>query len=96
MTRHARRLVLVLVRFQNAVDALHERWAETASCERAFDGGEFSGPAIERALAQDRDRLARRFGFAGEDVALEVARHMHALTGQPWWMYEPHAPVPLP
>lgn len=73
MTRNTRRLVLRVIRFQNACEALAAAHDEALAFDRGFDGGEFSGPAHGRLLGAGCDRLAQRFGFASADVAQTVA-----------------------
>ena len=73
-------MVRLIARFDHA--------AEAAEMDAAFDGGEFSGPAGARALARERDRLARRFGFADADALEQVARGLGlARVGMPAWMH---------
>ena len=69
MTANTRRIIRLLVRFQNAVDAAQARWDDAADRDAAFDGGEFSGPACGRAFERESHAIARRFGFADADVA---------------------------
>lgn len=61
---------------------LHESFAEAAEMDAAFDGGEFSGPAISGALAQAvREALAASgwtaVEFEAELVARTSARYAH-------------------
>lgn len=95
MTANARRLVLRLVRLQNAADAAHDAMIEAYEMDSLFDGGEFSGPAHERQLARDCDRLAQRFGFATYEAAMVAARAMNCVAAMPGWMHA-GAFAPLP
>jgi hypothetical protein len=76
MTAAKRRLVALLVRFDNGLEALEQRAAEAYEMDSAFDAGEFSGPAIERELVRKADRLAQRLGFASCEVAEQIAAHL--------------------
>lgn len=76
MTDAKRRLVLKLVRLQNAAEDLSAKYDEAYEHDSAFDAGEFSGPAIERMRQGDCDRLARRFGFISMRVADHVLDHL--------------------
>lgn len=76
MSNDKRRAVLLAVRFVNAVEYIEERAAEAYAIDSAFDGGEFSGPAIERAMLAEQDACARRLGFTSAAVAYSVARLM--------------------
>jgi hypothetical protein len=73
MTRNHRRLIALLVRFDNAYSAAEERHAEAYDHDREFDGGEFSGPALRRMMLREGDKLARRFGFADACLADRIA-----------------------
>jgi hypothetical protein len=73
MTRNHRRLIALLVRFDNAYNDLEERMAEAYDRDSAFDAGEFSGPALHREMMREGDKLARRFGFADACLADRVA-----------------------
>ena len=73
MTRNHRRLIALLVRFDNAYDALEQRMAEAYDRDSEFDGGEFSGPALHREMMRRGDALARRFGFADACLADRIA-----------------------
>jgi hypothetical protein len=95
MTTNERRIIRIAVRFQNAVDATRARYAEAYEHDAAFDGGEFSGPAIAAREVRERDRIAQRFGFADADVAYEVAARLRALVDHPTWVYM-HEPAALP
>jgi hypothetical protein len=80
MTKNRRRIVAVVVRFQNAIDAAAERANEAYAMDSRVDGGEFSGPATVRALAREENRIARRFGFANAVVAMQAAAAVGAVT----------------
>jgi hypothetical protein len=95
MTTNERRIIRIAVRFQNAVDAARARYAEAYEYDSAFDGGEFSGPALRRAEERERDRIARRFGFASAEVAYAVAERIGAIVDYPTWAYM-HEPAALP
>lgn len=73
MTRNKRRIIALLVRFDNAYSALEERMAEAYDRDSAFDGGEFSGPALHREMMREGDALARRFGFADACLVDRIA-----------------------
>lgn len=68
-----RRMLNLLIRFDNALDVARERMLEDLDMDAQFDGGEFSGPAHHREFECEADRLAQRFGFASADVAFDVA-----------------------
>lgn len=76
MTKHRRRLVQLLVRFDNAYDAMEERLADEYDRDSAFDGGEFSGPALRRQSAREGDRIAQRLGFASAGVADDIGAQL--------------------
>ena len=84
MTPAHKHMIRLVVRFQNAVDATREAFAEAYDHDSEFDGGEFSGPAIDRAEDAAVARLARRFGFADEDVAYDVAANLGAVVRCPF------------
>lgn len=69
MTDDRKRLVAKLMRFTNAVDALHAEMMLAAELDAGFDGGEWSGPAHERMFVRDCDAIAARLGFKNADVA---------------------------
>jgi hypothetical protein len=93
MTNNHKRLVRLLARFDHAVGQARENAELTYDMDSRFDGGEFSGPSIARALAREEDRIARRFGFASADLAWDVYNQFmrptsyHSVFG---------GPVPLP
>lgn len=72
MTRNKRRLVSHLLRFIAAAEVADERAAEAFAFDRAFDGGEFCGPAIGRQRDDEIDAAARRLGFADAFVAHRI------------------------
>lgn len=99
MTKHARRLITLAIRFQNRVDAARYAAAEVYEMDSRVDGGEFSGPAIERDLARERDRIAQRLGFASADLAYDVAKLVGAITRWPAHVFYPTdvvGPAPIP
>jgi hypothetical protein len=96
MRRATRRLVLKLVRFQNAVDVAAAGWDEAAAQDAAFDGGEFSGPGCQRMFARDERALAQRIGFQTAEAAYMAAQVLGCITRVPAWMHEPGAALPLP
>lgn len=57
--------------------AVAERVASTAAA--GFDGGEFSGPANDRAMHQAIDRLAQRYGIDTDDL-WSVINEAQAMT----------------
>lgn len=73
MTRNHRRIIALLVRFDNAFDLLEEAAAEQYDMDSLFDGGEFSGPAVRRQVIRDADKLAQRLGFASACLVDRIA-----------------------
>lgn len=63
MTRNHRRIIALLVRFDNAFEEIEERHAQAYDIDSAIDGGEFSGPAHRNAVIREADAVARRLGF---------------------------------
>lgn len=61
-------LIARLNEFLHHEIALRASWAEAADRDAAFDGGEFSGPASERAAERDIEALAQRLGFSSADA----------------------------
>ena len=93
-TQARRRLIQIVVRFQNAAEAVEARHEAAFEFDSLFDAGEFSGPATNRAIARDQDRLARRFGFENAEVACDVAALLRADLRSP---YTAHGlPMPIP
>lgn len=80
MTQNERKLILKLVRFQDAVEAIEMQAAEAYDYDSLVDGGEFSGPAISRQAAREADAAAQRFGFRTADAAHMAAQAMRAQT----------------
>lgn len=76
MTAARRRLVLHLVRFANACEAIEQRMYEALEFDAGFDAGEFSGPAHARAARREMDRAARRLGFTSAQVAEQVSEEV--------------------
>jgi hypothetical protein len=95
MTTNERRIIRIAVRFQNAVDAARDRYAEAYEYDAAFDGGEFSGPSLQREEERERDRIAQRLGFASAEVAYAVAERVGAVVEYPVWVHM-HEPAALP
>ena len=95
MTKNERRLAIVLVRFQNAVEDAQARSAEAADQDAGFDGGEFSGPAHRREYERECDRIAQRFGFATADVAFKAMHAQHVYCSVPMHVFYGFA-APLP
>lgn len=73
MTLNERRLIRLLVRFQNHCDRISADASDTYDRDSAFDGGEFCGPAIVLQAQRDMDAVAQRLGFANADVAQQVS-----------------------
>jgi hypothetical protein len=96
MTAARRRLLRLFIRFENAAAAAEARWAEVADQDAAFDAGEFSGPAAWRALEGDRDRIARRLGFASAAVLQDAAAALNVprLAPPAWAIFGFEAPLP--
>lgn len=95
MTQTTKRIVRLYVRFLNAADAIEQAWAESYEQDSQFDGGEFSGPAIERAKQRDLDRRAQRLGFADADLLYRVGALLVARVPYPAHVYYPGtAPIP--
>jgi len=63
MTNNHKRIVRLVVRFDNRFAELERAHDEGAELDAGFDGGEFSGPAHDIALCREADALARRLGF---------------------------------
>jgi hypothetical protein len=80
MTEQKRRFILRLVRMQHAIDAAEAAHAEAFDRDCAFDAGEFSGPAVWRAFARDRERIAQRFGFTSFNAAYSAAELVDAIV----------------
>lgn len=93
MTETTRRFVLKLVRFQLAVEAAHARLDESFVFDRAFDAGEFSGPAYARMAAREETTAAARFGFANADAAFDAVALLRVGVG--FFRFE-GGPLPLP
>jgi hypothetical protein len=72
MTNNQRRLVQKLVRYMNASEAIEQRMYESMEIDAAFDGGEFSGPALARAARRQMTAAAVRLGFASAVVAEQI------------------------
>jgi hypothetical protein len=92
-----RRLILKLARLENAVERYLEDSADVREADMQFDGGEWSGPGWDRLEEEHRDKLARRFGFATYDVAMDVAQFLGVVTPRPLLvvMHE-NTPYPIP
>jgi hypothetical protein len=69
MTASTRRMFLLCVRLQNRIDELQDRASEAYEFDSVFDCGEFSGPAIGRALDRECEVAARRLGFESVEDA---------------------------
>ena len=72
MSNDKRRLVVRLVRLQNVCERIESAHSEAYEFDYLFDGGEFSGPAIRRAVWQAQERAAQRLGFASMAVADDI------------------------
>ena len=68
-----RRIVALLVRFDNGYEAIENRAAEAYNIDRQCDSGEFSGPAVLRQAERQADALARRLGFSNAAVAENIS-----------------------
>lgn len=92
-----RRLILKLARFQREIDAANERAAQAYDMDSQMDAGEFSGPAMHRALLAEENRLARRFGFQTYEIAMEAACLLKAVPKAfPAHIYYSGFAAPLP
>jgi hypothetical protein len=96
MTSNARRIILKLVRMQNALDFEVARIFEAYEYDRGFDAGEFCGAHIERDIEKEEQAQARRFGFSNYDAAMTSAQFLRCLTRSPLAMASPLDPMPLP
>lgn len=67
MTNNTRKAVETIVRIINRIEANMEKTYEAAEFDALFDGGEFSGPELDRSLDREANSIARSFGF--RDVA---------------------------
>ena len=67
-----------------AVEALNLMglYEEVATADRAFDGGEWSGPASARAMHEEITRLAEANGFTYREVEAEVNIIAYALPSE--------------
>lgn len=88
MNADKRRIVTLLVRFQNAVEQANARAEEGYEHDSEFDAGEFSGPAMQRELEREHDRIARRLGFENASVASEAVWQLRAdiPVADHWWL----------
>lgn len=90
MTPIQKRLILRLVRLDNRCDAIEDAAAESYDRDAAFDGGEFSGPAIARQVLRAQNAEARRLGFASAQLASDVRDLLNvptvrcAFSAAPW------------
>ena len=96
MTQARRRLIQIVVRFHNAVDAARASMEEAYAMDRQIDYGEWSGPAHERQFECDADRLAQRFGFASADLLYAIGDTV--ITRWPYasHVFHPGETCPLP
>lgn len=95
MTANTRRLIAKLVRFQNATDRIFAEAEEAYAFDSAFDGGEFSGPAIGRATQRQIERAARRFGFTTPEVADTLVQRFSCSTVNYAQMFGERPNLPL-
>ncbi len=72
MTEAKRRIIELLVRYQNAASAARDRYEEAYVYDRQFDAGEFSGPANHRAMMTELDQIAYRLGLVDAAMADEL------------------------
>jgi hypothetical protein len=94
MPNYTKRMVKLVVRFQNRVEAAEQKAAEAYDMDSAFDGGEFSGPAIHSDLMKEQERIAQALGFGSSELAYQVAQLVGATLRQPATFHG--YPMPLP
>lgn len=94
MPNYTKRMVKLVVRFQNRVYAAEEKAAEAYDFDSGFDGGEFSGPAIERELIAERERIAQALGFGSSELAYQIAQLLGASLRQPATFHGETMPLP--
>jgi hypothetical protein len=58
-------------------------WDEAADMDATFDGGEFSGPAADRAAEREITALAEANGFTYEQVENELIAWSHEQPTEP-------------
>jgi hypothetical protein len=94
MPNYTKRMVKLVVRFQNRIDAAEEKAAEAFDMDSEFDGGEFCGPSIERDLMIEREKIAQGLGFGCSELAYQIAQLLGATLRQTATFHG--EPMPLP
>lgn len=94
MPNYTKRMVKLVVRFQNRVEAAEQKAAEAFDIDSGFDGGEFCGPAIQKELHAEEERIAQSLGFGSSELAFQVAQLLGATLRQPATFHG--EPMPLP
>lgn len=74
LTANHKRAIALCVRFLNSVVDALDAANNALDFDSRYDGGEFSGPAMNRQLTRAVELNARRFGFANADVAYNACR----------------------
>ena len=54
-----------------AID-IRDKWSEAADRDAGFDGGEFSGPASDRAADKEIEQLSKETGFTVREIESEM------------------------
>jgi hypothetical protein len=74
MTTAKRRLVRILWRLRNRVDATTQRHLEAYEYDRQFDAGEFCGAFLDSDIERSANAHARALGFASFELATRIER----------------------